>query len=64
LERVIERGGLPGSHRARGGLGLGLHLCRLIVERSFGGEIGVVRSGPDGTMVTFTVPVEASATKG
>ena len=61
LERVFERGGLPGSHRARGGLGLGLHLCRLIVERSFGGEIGVVRSGPDGTMVTFTVPVEASA---
>ena len=63
LERVFERGGLPGSHRARGGLGLGLHLCRLIVERSFGGEIGVVRSGPDGTMVTFTVPAQELATR-
>lgn len=56
LNRIFERGGPPGSHRARGGLGLGLYLCRLIVERSFGGHIEVTRTGPDGTRVEFTVP--------
>jgi signal transduction histidine kinase len=54
--RLFERGGPPGSHRARGGLGLGLYLCRLIVERSFGGRIEVTRTGPEGTRIEFTVP--------
>ena len=54
--RLFERGGPPGSHRARGGLGLGLYLCRLIVERSFGGRIEVTRTGPQGTRIEFTVP--------
>lgn len=56
VNRIFERGGPPGSHRARGGLGLGLYLCRLIVERSFGGRIEVTRTGPDGTTIEFTVP--------
>jgi PAS domain S-box-containing protein len=57
LERLFERGAFAGGHRAHGGLGLGLYLCRLIVERSFGGRIWLERSGPKGTLIQFTVPV-------
>jgi two-component system sensor histidine kinase KdpD len=59
LERLFERGAFAGSHRARGGLGLGLYLCRLIVERSFGGRIWVERSGPQGTLIQFTTQAAA-----
>jgi signal transduction histidine kinase len=59
LERLFERGGFAGGHRAHGGLGLGLYLCRLIVERSFGGHIWVEQSGPEGTLINFTVPAAA-----
>ncbi len=45
---------LRGS-RSRGGLGLGLYLCRLVVERSFGGRIWVRRL-PRGVAFKFTVP--------
>ncbi|MFZ0215355.1 MAG: ATP-binding protein [Candidatus Dormiibacterota bacterium] len=61
IKRLFERGGRPGSHRARGGLGLGLYLCRLIVERSFGGTIEVSRTGQDGTTIRFTVPARRLA---
>jgi PAS domain S-box-containing protein len=53
---VFERPGPAGQNRARGGLGLGLYLCRLVVERSFGGQIWVDRTGPGGTVFKFTVP--------
>jgi PAS domain S-box-containing protein len=56
VERLFERGAFAGRHRAHGGLGLGLYLCRLIVERSFGGRIWLERSGPAGTLIRFTVP--------
>jgi signal transduction histidine kinase len=56
LERVFERGAFAGGHRAHGGLGLGLYLCRLIVERSFGSHIWIGHSGPKGTRISFTVP--------
>jgi len=45
-----------GKHRARGGLGLGLYLCWLIVERSFGGRVWLEQTGPKGTTFKFTVP--------
>ncbi len=45
-----------GRNRFRGGLGLGLYLCRLVVERSFGGRIWVASTGPEGTVFKFTVP--------
>jgi signal transduction histidine kinase/transcriptional regulator with GAF, ATPase, and Fis domain len=67
-----EGGGLPPEHlptlfqktgagrnRARSGLGLGLYLCRLVVERSFGGRIWLDQTGPDGTVFRFTVPARA-----
>ena len=37
------------------GLGLGLYLCRLVVERSFGGRIWVASSSRQGTTFKFTV---------
>jgi PAS domain S-box-containing protein len=45
-----------GRNRSKGGLGLGLYLCRLVVERSFGGRIWVASTGPQGTVFKFTVP--------
>ncbi|HSR24266.1 MAG TPA: ATP-binding protein, partial [Candidatus Eisenbacteria bacterium] len=45
-----------GRNRARGGLGLGLYLCHLVVERSFEGRIWLERTGPAGTTFRFTVP--------
>jgi signal transduction histidine kinase len=50
-----------GQHRARGGLGLGLYLCRLIVERSFAGRIWLEETGSQGSLFKFTVPAMAAA---
>ena len=48
-----------GRNRARGGLGLGLYLCRLVVERSFAGRIWY--EGVDGgATFAFTVPALSS----
>jgi signal transduction histidine kinase/putative methionine-R-sulfoxide reductase with GAF domain len=54
--RLFQKTGPAGRGRSRGGLGLGLYLCRLVVERSFRGRIWLARTGPDGTAFTFTVP--------
>jgi PAS domain S-box-containing protein len=43
----------------KAGLGLGLLISRTIVE-SHGGRIWVDSSGPEGTVVAFTLPVEAA----
>jgi len=56
LETVFEKTGPAGQSRSRGGLGLGLYLCRLVVERSFGGRIWVAASDKRGTTFRFTVP--------
>lgn len=53
---VFSKTGSAGRSRAHRGLGLGLYLCRLVVERSFGGRIWLDRTGPDGTTFKFTVP--------
>jgi two-component system, OmpR family, phosphate regulon sensor histidine kinase PhoR len=56
LETVFEKTGPAGRSRSQGGLGLGLYLCRLVVERSFGGRIWVAASDKRGTTFRFTVP--------
>jgi PAS domain S-box-containing protein len=56
LETVFEKTGPAGRSRSQGGLGLGLYLCRLVVERSFGGRIWVAASDRKGTTFRFTVP--------
>jgi signal transduction histidine kinase len=56
VESLFEKTGPAGRSRSQGGLGLGLYLCRLVVERSFGGRIWVASTGRDGTTFKFTVP--------
>ncbi|HET7421316.1 MAG TPA: ATP-binding protein [Candidatus Dormibacteraeota bacterium] len=56
LDTVFEKTGPAGRSRSQGGLGLGLYLCRLVVERSFGGRIWVASSDRRGTTFKFTVP--------
>ncbi|MGH7904457.1 MAG: GAF domain-containing protein, partial [Candidatus Dormibacteraceae bacterium] len=55
LEMLFQKTGAAGRNRARGGLGLGLYLCRLVVERSFGGRIWLDKTGAGATF-RFTVP--------
>jgi PAS domain S-box-containing protein len=56
LDTLFEKTGPAGRSRSQGGLGLGLYLCRLVVERSFGGRIWVATSDRNGTTFKFTVP--------
>jgi two-component system sensor histidine kinase KdpD len=56
LDRLFEKTGPAGRNRSQGGLGLGLYLCRLVVERSFGGRIWVASSDRKGTIFKFIVP--------
>ncbi len=56
VESLFEKTGPAGRNRSQGGLGLGLYLCRLVVERSFGGRIWVASSDRSGTTFKFTVP--------
>jgi signal transduction histidine kinase/transcriptional regulator with GAF, ATPase, and Fis domain len=56
VETLFEKTGPAGRNRSQGGLGLGLYLCRLVVERSFGGRIWVASSDRNGTTFKFTVP--------
>src|SRR5437588_4062287 len=56
VDSLFEKTGPAGQNRARGGLGLGLYLCRLVVERSFGGRIWLEATGRGGTTFKFTVP--------
>ena len=60
---LFQKSGPPGRGRARGGLGLGLYLCRLVVERSFGGRIWLDRTGPEGTTFRFTVPAATAGAR-
>src|SRR5487761_619177 len=56
LDRLFEKTGPAGRNRSQGGLGLGLYLCRLVVEHSFGGRIWVASSDRNGTTFKFIVP--------
>src|SRR5258706_1342554 len=60
LQDLFEKTGPAGRNRSQGGLGLGLYLCRLVVERSFGGRIWGASRNPEGTTFRFTVPASRS----
>ena len=55
VETLFQKAGPAGQNRARGGLGLGLYLCSLVVEHSFGGRIWLEKTGKTGTTFKFTV---------
>jgi two-component system, OmpR family, phosphate regulon sensor histidine kinase PhoR len=63
LDSLFEKTGPAGRNRSQGGLGLGLYLCRLVVERSFGGRIWVDASDRGGTTFKFIVPAFDASTK-
>jgi two-component system, OmpR family, phosphate regulon sensor histidine kinase PhoR len=63
LDSLFEKTGPAGRNRSQGGLGLGLYLCRLVVERSFGGRIWVASSDRTGTTFKFIVPAFEATTK-
>jgi PAS domain S-box-containing protein len=60
---VFSKTAPAGQNRARGGLGLGLYQCRLVVERSFGGRIWLAGTGSEGTTFKFTVPAAATQSR-
>jgi two-component system phosphate regulon sensor histidine kinase PhoR len=64
LDRLFEKTGPAGRNRSQGGLGLGLYLCRLVVERTFGGRIWVAHSDRNGTTFKFIVPAIDASIKG
>jgi two-component system sensor histidine kinase KdpD len=65
VESLFEKTAPAGQNRARGGLGLGLYLCRLVVERSFGGRIWLETPNGHGhgASFKFTVPTAAQPAK-
>ncbi len=54
-EQLLEQLFTPFVSSHKGGLGMGLVICRRIVERN-GGRIWVERTGSSGTEVCFTLP--------
>jgi PAS domain S-box-containing protein len=63
-QALFQKSGPAGRNRSRGGLGLGLYLCRLVVERSFGGRIWLEDGAPTGTIFKFTVPAPQATRQG
>ncbi len=55
--RIFE----PFTTTKNDGMGLGLSICRTIIEEAHGGELSVFPGSPHGTVFRFTVPVAASA---
>ena len=55
VDTLFQKAGPAGQNRARGGLGLGLYLCSLVVQHSFGGRIWLEKTGRAGTTFKFTV---------
>jgi two-component system sensor histidine kinase KdpD len=63
VETPFDKTAPAGQNRAHGGLGLGLYLCKLVVERSFGGRIWLEPGEPSGATFRFTVPAVAARSR-
>lgn len=57
LQHLFTKFYRRGAGERRPGTGLGLYICKGIIE-AHGGQIAVERSGPDGTVFAFTLPLE------
>lgn len=63
LPRLFERNAFGGSGKESSSVGLGLHLCKEIIE-SHNGNITVKSGSETGTCITFTLPLEERAKSG
>jgi PAS domain S-box-containing protein len=59
LEHIFTKFYRRGSGERRSGTGLGLYICKGIVE-AHGGRLYVERSGPAGTVFAFTLPKDVA----
>jgi signal transduction histidine kinase len=60
-EKIFQRfSQVPGLHGRRGGSGLGLAFCRLVVE-AMGGKIWLESNRGGGSVFVFTLPVAADS---
>jgi signal transduction histidine kinase len=59
-ERFYRASGIAQQDSAQSGLGLGLHISRIIVEQHHG-QVGVESAPGAGSTFWFTLPVESGA---
>jgi K+-sensing histidine kinase KdpD len=60
LGRIFSKFNRAGRSTEGGGIGLGLSICRGLIEAHHG-TISAARKSPRGTIITFTLPVQVAA---
>jgi signal transduction histidine kinase len=60
-ERFYQVSGVKADSQSSGGMGLGLHICRSIIERH-GGRVGIKSEIGQGSTFWFTLPLLSTAT--